>query len=63
MWEGHWMFGGFMWLFWIVVPVTLFFLFKWIISQKPAYQKPEENALEVLKKRYAEAKSKRMNSS
>ena len=47
------MFGGFMWLFWIVAPVTLFFLFKWIISQKPDEQKPEESVLVVLKKRYA----------
>ena len=49
----HWMFGGFMWIFWIGVLVGLFFLVKWIVQQKPSDQKPEENALEVLKKRYA----------
>jgi putative membrane protein len=47
------MFGGFMWLFWIAVLVALFFFIKWLIQQKPGSQKPEENALEVLKKRYA----------
>jgi len=53
MWGHHWMFGGFMWVFWIVVLVALFFLIKWIVQQKPGDQKPDENALEVLKKRYA----------
>jgi putative membrane protein len=53
MWGNHWMFGGFMWLFWIAVLVALFFFIKWLIQQKPGSQKPEENALEVLKKRYA----------
>jgi putative membrane protein len=47
------MYGGFMWVFWIAVLVGLFFLVKWIVQQKPGDQKPEENALEVLKKRYA----------
>jgi len=46
--------GGFMWIFWIAVIVGLFFLVKWIIQQsKPAEQKHAENALEVLKERYA----------
>jgi len=53
MWGDHWMFGGFMWVFWIAVLVALFFLIKWIVQQKPGDQKPEEDALEVLKKRYA----------
>ena len=46
--------GGFMWIFWIAVIVGLFFLVKWIIHQsKPVEQKHAENALEVLKGRYA----------
>lgn len=53
MWGNHWMFGGFMWVFWIVVLVALFFLIKWIVQQKPGSQKPEESALDVLEKRYA----------
>ncbi len=53
MWAGHWMFGGFMWIFWIAVLVALFFLIKWIVQQKPSDLKPEENAMDVLKKRYA----------
>ena len=53
MWGNHWMFGGFMWLFWVAVIVGLVFLIRWIVQQKPAGQKPEEDALEILKKRYA----------
>ena len=53
MWGEHMMFGGFMWIFWIAVIVALFFFVKWIVQQKPSNQKPEEDALEVLKKRYA----------
>jgi len=34
MWGGHWMFGGFMWIFWIAVLVGLIFLIKWLIQQK-----------------------------
>lgn len=46
---GFGLMGGFMWFFWIAVIVGLFFLVKWIIHQS----KPAENALEVLKERYA----------
>jgi putative membrane protein len=53
MWGEHWMFGGFMWVFWIAVLVALFFLSKWMVQQKPGYLNPDEDALEVLKKRYA----------
>ena len=53
MWGEHMMFGGFMWIFWIAGIVALFFFVKWIVQQKPSNQKPEEDALEVLKKRYA----------
>ncbi len=47
----HWMFGGFMWIFWIGVLVGLYFLVRGIAQQKHIAQKPKENALEVLKKR------------
>jgi len=53
MWGNHWMFGGFMWVFWIGVLVALIFFVKWLVQQKPGGQKHEEDALEVLKKRYA----------
>jgi len=53
MWGGHWMFGGFMWIFWIAVLVGLIFLIKWLIQQKPAEPSSRENSLEILKKRYA----------
>jgi len=53
MWGQHWMSGGFMWVFWIAVLIGLFFLVKWIAQQKSGDQKPEDNALELLKKRYA----------
>jgi putative membrane protein len=53
-WGNHFMFGGFMWVFWIVVIIGLVFLIKWIVQQGNT---PETRAggtpLEILKKRYA----------
>lgn len=43
-----------MWIFWIAFLVGLIFLIKWIIQQsKPGEQKPKEDPVEILKKRYA----------
>ena len=53
MWGNHWMFGGFMWLFWIGILVALFFLVKWIVQQKPGEHRTGDDALDILKKRYA----------
>lgn len=53
MWGGHWMFGGFMGLYWIVGLVALFFFVKWIVQQRMEAQRPKESAVEILKKRYA----------
>ena len=54
MWGDHWMFGGFMWLFWVAVIIGLVFLVKWIVQQgKPSEPKTNEDPLEILKKRYA----------
>jgi len=48
------MFGGFMWIFWIAVIVGLIFLIRWVVQQsKPSEPKIKEDALEILKKRYA----------
>ena len=52
MWGDHWMFGGFMWLFWIAVFVALIFLIRWFVQQGKAGE-PKESALDILKKRYA----------
>lgn len=53
-WGNHGFMGGYMWFFWILVIVGLVFLIKWVFQQnRPSDQKPEENALEILKKRYA----------
>lgn len=50
----HWMFGGFMWLFWIAVLVGLFFLIKWLVQQSQSRDREKtESALEILEKRYA----------
>jgi putative membrane protein len=54
MWGNHWMFGGFMWLFWILIIAGLVFLIKWLIQQSKAEElKKEEDSLKILKKRYA----------
>ena len=54
MWGNHWMFGGFMWFFWILIIIGFIFLIKWIIQQsKSGDVKHSESALEILKKRYA----------
>lgn len=58
MWGNHGFMGGFMggfmWIFWIAVLVGLFFLIKWIVQQsRQEDQKPKEDPLEILKKRYA----------
>ncbi len=54
MWGDHWMFGGFMWLFWIAILVGIFLLIKWAIQQgRSENRKPDESALEILQKRYA----------
>ncbi len=48
------MFGGFMWLFWVAFIIGLIFLVKWLVQQgSPSEPKVEEDALEILKKRYA----------
>jgi len=54
MWGNHWMFGGWMWIFWIAVLFGIIFLIKWIVQQsKENEPRVKEDALEILKKRYA----------
>ena len=53
MWSGHWMWGGFMWFFWLAVLVAVILLIRWLIQSKPGEQSQPENSLEILKKRYA----------
>ena len=54
MWGSHWMFGGWMWICWIAVLVGIIFLIKWIVQQsKENETRVKEDALEILKKRYA----------
>ena len=43
-----------MWIFWIAILVGLFFLIKWLVQQsRQGETRTGENALEILKKRYA----------
>lgn len=45
--------GGFMWFYWIALIVGIIFLIRWIVQQsKPIEQRPIEDPLELLKKRY-----------
>jgi len=54
MWGDHWMFGGFMWIFWVAVLVGLVFLIKYLVQQSSKGEPGvKEDALEILKKRYA----------
>lgn len=54
MWEGHWMFGWFMWVFWILILVGLVIFIKWLVQQsRPGETRQGESPLEILKKRYA----------
>jgi putative membrane protein len=53
MWGNHMLFGGWMWIFWILILVGLVFLIKWIVQQGKTETKHEESPLEILKKRYA----------
>ncbi|NIM89422.1 MAG: SHOCT domain-containing protein [Candidatus Aminicenantes bacterium] len=54
MFGEHGFMGGYMWIFWIAVIVGLVFLIKWIVQQNKGTEiKMDENALEILKRRYA----------
>ncbi len=54
MWGHHWMYGGFVWIFWLAVIIGVFFLIRWLVrSGGPGAQPPKESAMEILKKRYA----------
>lgn len=58
MWGDHWMFGGFMWLFWLLVIVAIVAVI-WSASRSRsgADQQPNANepgALSILERRYAQ---------
>ncbi len=54
MWGDHMMFGGYMWLFWFLILVGIVLLVFWLSRQnRPTESKKSEDALEILKKRYA----------
>ncbi|MHA2062149.1 MAG: SHOCT domain-containing protein [Candidatus Sifarchaeia archaeon] len=49
------MFGGFMWLIWILLIVGIILVVRWAVLQRGKdSQKSEESPLEILKKRYAQ---------
>ncbi|MFW6128773.1 MAG: SHOCT domain-containing protein [Candidatus Aminicenantaceae bacterium] len=54
MWGNHGFMGGFMWILWIAIIIGLVFLIIWIVQQsKQGGERPKEEPLEILEKRYA----------
>jgi len=52
--QGHWIGGGFMWVFWIVLAVFIIWIVKASINNNSSSNNhPDERALEILKRRYA----------
>lgn len=53
--EGHYFFGGgFMWIFWVLIIIGLFFVFKNIaVGGDKSNSSNNDTPLEILKKRYA----------
>jgi putative membrane protein len=54
MYGNHWMFGGWMWFFWLLVIIGIVLLVVWLVQRsRPAGPKKDDSALELLKQRYA----------
>ena len=54
MWGNHWMFGGYMWIVWLVVLVVVVLLFKSLLgSSNTRPESGTETAMQILQKRYA----------
>jgi putative membrane protein len=54
MWGDHWMFGGFMWIFWGFLFAGLVLLIWWIIRQNQSRDSQgKDDAMDILRKRYA----------
>jgi putative membrane protein len=54
MWGNHWMFGGYMWVVWLVVLIGLVYLFKAILgSPNKRTEDRADTPLAILEKRYA----------
>jgi putative membrane protein len=53
MYEGHWIGGGFMWLFWILLIVVAMWGIKYFLAQPGTNRSDAGSALSILKERYA----------
>jgi putative membrane protein len=54
--DGMWFGGGYMWFFWILVPLVIFWVFKSMSNESSASTSSNdtiESPIDILKKRYA----------
>jgi putative membrane protein len=60
MWSNHWMFGGTMWVFWLLLIVAIVVLV-WSLMRREAgtTTHKQDDAIEILKRRYAQGEISR----
>jgi len=54
MWSNQFMYGGYMWVFWLAVLTAGVLVLKWILTPATPRSEPHQDAqIEILRKRYA----------
>jgi putative membrane protein len=53
MYDGHWLGGGFMWLFWILLIIVIVWIVKAAVGNSSNSPGIQISALDILKERYA----------